>query len=153
MRLVTGVLMMLCIEGAACAASVPPGISACVRSAGSGYAVDDKLDPLYLRGDFDGDGKPDYAVVANRGREQGIVVCRSGAAAPVVLGAGVAFNYMKNLDFTAWRVHLKSRRVTRGVGERRPPVLTGDALVLEWESASAIVYWNGKRFIWYQQGD
>jgi hypothetical protein len=38
-----------------------------------------------------------------------------------------------------------------GVG--RPPALSGDAFVLEWESGSGIVYWNGTKFIWYQQGD
>jgi len=60
---------------------------------------------------------------------------------------------MPDLNFTSWRVHSKSDRVERGVGERAPPKLLGDDLLLEWESASAIVYWNGRRFDWYQQGD
>jgi hypothetical protein len=153
MRFVAGLLTTLCLGGVACAAAIPSDVLACVHAAGASYAINDKLDPFYVRGDFDGDGKPDNAVVVNRRREQGILVCRSGAASPLVLGAGVAFNDMKNLDFTAWRIHSKNQRVARGVGQGRPPVLTGDALVLEWESASAIVYWNGKRFVWYQQGD
>jgi len=64
-----------------------------------------------------------------------------------------SFNDMKNLDFTAWQVHLKTSRGAQSLGAGRPPVLTGDGLLLEWESASAIVYWNGNRFVWYQQGD
>jgi hypothetical protein len=136
MRLITLLCWMaLCLEGAT---GVPAEVLACVHSAGSGYAIKSTLDPAFLRDDFDGDGKPDYAVLVERGRDRGILICLSSAAAPMVLGAGVTFHYMKNLDFTAWRVQLKSRRV---------------GLLLEWESASAFVYWNGKRFIWYQQGD
>ena len=132
---------------------MPDGVVGCVARAGAGYEVSRKVDPAYLRGDFDGDGRADYAVVMTRGGAQGLVVCRGSGAGPVVLGAGTAFNEMKNLDFTGWQVHGKSRRVARGFGVGRAPVLLGDALVLEWESASAIVYWNGHQFRWYQQGD
>ena len=125
----------------------------CLERAAQGVTASDKITPPSLTGDFDGDGKPDHAVVVIRAREQGILVCRSGADSPVVLGAGTAFNEMRNLDFSSWRVHQKGIRVARGAGQRRPPVLRGDALLLEWESASAIVYWNGTKFIWYQQGD
>jgi len=34
------------------------------------------------------------------------------------------------------------------------PILIGDALLVEnMDSASAIVFWNGKEYQWYQQGD
>jgi hypothetical protein len=34
------------------------------------------------------------------------------------------------------------------------PTLIGDALLLEkMDSASAIVFWDGKEYQWYQQGD
>lgn len=71
----------------------------------------------------------------------------------MVLGAGTEFSQMKNIKFDGWQVHPKSRRVERGVGEGKPPVLLADAILIEEESASGLVYWNGKRFIWYQQGD
>jgi hypothetical protein len=100
------------------------------------------VNPQSLQGDFDGDGKTDIAVVVSRAGKQGVVVCRSGVK-PDVLGAGTPFNDMRDLDFTAWRLHPASRR----------PKLARDALYLEWESASAIVYWNGKRWAWRQQGD
>jgi hypothetical protein len=111
------------------------------------------VSPRSLTGDFDGDGKTDEAIVVKRGREQGILICRSGAGSSIILGAGIAFNDMRNLDFRSWRLHKRNTRVARGAGQGRPPVLRGDALVLEWESASAVVYWNGTKFIWYQQGD
>ena len=88
-----------------------------------------------------------------RGTAQGVIVCRSGGSSPIALGAGIPFNQMKDLDFTSWRIHPKAIPVARGVGAGQPPVLSGDALLLEWESGSGIVYWNGRRFVWYQQGD
>ena len=148
------VLIAVVISGvAACAADRPSEIQACIEKAGSGLTRSTKLNLQVLRGDFDGDGKPDFAVAVNRGREQGLLICRSAPASAILLGAGVAFNDMRNLDFSAWRVHSRAQRIEHGFGQGRPPVLRGDALLLEWESASAIVYWNGKRFSWYQQGD
>jgi hypothetical protein len=134
-------------------ADVPAEIRGCLQAAGAGYAPSWAIHPARLQGDFDGDGKTDYAVLVAKGSQQGIVLCRSGSATPVVLGAGMAFNEMRDLDFTAWHVHPRNRRVRRGAGEGRRPKLSGDAIVLEWESASALVYWSGGRFRWYQQGD
>jgi hypothetical protein len=145
--------LILCLAGVAPAAEIPDAIAACLAKAGAGYEVSRKVTPSYLQGDFDGDGKPDCAVIVTRGRAQGVAVCRANGAPPVVLGAGAPFNDMKDLDFTSWQVHGKNRRVARGFGAGRAPALLGDALLLEWESASAIVYWSGRRFLWYQQGD
>src|ERR1700674_3684405 len=54
------------------------------------YDVSTKLNPFYLRGDFDGDGIPDYAVlVVNRTTKVvGIAMVRSRAKQIEVLGAG-----------------------------------------------------------------
>ncbi len=134
--------------------NVPQEVTRCMKSLGAGYEISGKINPFYLRGDFDGDGKSDYAVLIRKGNQQGVMICRSVGAKPTVLGAGVEFNQMKDLNFNAWQVHPKGRRVEQGVGEGKAPVLIGDAIVIEWEeSASALVYWNGKRFVWYQQGD
>ena len=132
---------------------VSAALADCLNTAAHGLTASDKVTPQSLAGDFDGDGKLDQAAVVNRGRERGILVCLSSVYSPVVLGAGIRFNGMRNLDFSSWRVHKRGVRVARGAGQGRPPVLRGDALELEWESASAIVYWNGTKFIWYQQGD
>jgi hypothetical protein len=146
-------LLFLCLAGSAATAEIPDAVRACMTRAGTGYEVSQKVSPSYLKGDFDGDGKPDYAVLVTRGRAQGVAVCRASGAPPLVLGAGTPFNEMKDLDFTSWQVHGKNQRVARGMGSGRAPALLGDALLLEWESASAIVYWNGHRLVWYQQGD
>jgi hypothetical protein len=153
MRILTSLAIAFILQCAASAADLPTAVAMCLKKAPS-YTISDKANNSYLQGDFDGDGLPDYAVVVSRGPEQGILVCRAAAAAsPIVLGAGTAFHGMTNLDFTAWHPHEKRRRVARGAGQHRIPVLLGDALLLEWESASGLVYWNGTRFVWYQQGD
>ena len=152
MRILSG-LSVIASLGFAHAADLPEPVRACAARAGLSYKIVRKVAPSYLEGDFDGDGKPDYAVLAMRGGAQGIIVCREGAAGPLILGAGAPFNEMKNLDFTAWRIHPRSRRVAPGAGQKRPPILAGDALYLEWESGSAVVYWKDSRFMWYQQGD
>ena len=134
--------------------NVPNEVAKCLKALGSGCAISGRINPFYLRGDFDGDGKPDYAVLVRNGDQQGVMICRNSAAKPTLLGAGAGFHQMKDLNFNAWQVHPKARPVERGVEEGKPPALLGDAILLEWEeSASAIVYWNGKQFVWYQQGD
>jgi hypothetical protein len=45
-------------------------------------------------------------------------------------------------------------RVLPGADGSAPPTLRGDALWVEKsESASAVIYWSGSKFSWYQQGD
>ena len=115
-------LLVICRGCAATAAEIPDAIPACLAKAGSAYEVSHKVDPSYLKGDFDGDGKPDYAVLVTHDEAQGIVVCRGSAASPVVVGAGRSFNQMKNLDFSAWRVHARtaaSREVREQAVHRR----------------------------------
>lgn len=93
-------------------------------------------------------------MLIRKDNQQGIMICRSVGVKPTVLGAGIEFNQMKDLNFNAWQVHPKSRRVQAGIGEGKAPTLIGDAILIEWEeSASALVYWDGGRFVWYQQGD
>ena len=137
---------------AATGEALPSDITQCMRALGPGFAIDTYATPPYFRGRYFGGTKSGYAVAVQRNRLRGIMFC-SGQRSPVVLGAGAAFHNMRNLNFTSWRIHPSSVPVERGVEEGIPPRLLGDALLLEWESASAIVYWSGRRFEWYQQGD
>jgi hypothetical protein len=62
--------------------------------------------------------------------------------------AGDDFSWMD-----AWYVFQRGP-VRRGADEKAPPKLRGDALMVsKSESASALIYWNGKNYAWYQQGD
>jgi hypothetical protein len=124
------------------------------------YVVDGSLNPFYLRGDFDGDGKADYAlrVKAKVNGAVGIAIWLSSQHKLIVLGAGKMFTVSgtstSNLDFlNTWEVYARGP-VERGVESGPPPHLVGDAILAgKHASASGLIYWNGKRFVWYQQGD
>jgi hypothetical protein len=118
------------------------------------YAIVGDLNPFYIHGDFNGDGRTDTAVLIKDrdSGKTGIAVVHAGAKSAIILGAGRKFGNggddFKWMD--AW--HLYPRGIVAGQGA--PPTLRGDALmVIKSESASALVYWNGKRYDWYQQGD
>jgi hypothetical protein len=121
------------------------------------YALVAHLNPFYLHGDFNGDGRTDMAVLV-KNKESGkigVAILHSGAKSAIILGAGRKFGNAGD-DFSwmdAWHLYPRTP-VERGAGERAPPKLQGDALmVIKTESASALVYWNGNRYAWYQQGD
>jgi hypothetical protein len=121
------------------------------------YRFITRLNPYYLRGDFNGDGRADVAVLIERlsDKKQGIAIFHFGEATIRVVGAGRPLNNGLD-DFSwmdIWYVYPKMP-VEQGVEEGPPPKLRGEALSVEqWESGSAIVYWNGQQYVWYQQGD
>lgn len=120
------------------------------------------LNPFYLRGDFDGDGSPDYAVLAihRSDGKKGIAIwlSRKRDPRPTMIGAGTKSRAGGAVSddwefFDAWQVYGK-RTVSKGAGEGKPPRLIGEAILIEkTESASGLLYWDGKQFRWYQQGD
>lgn len=138
-------------------ASLPRWVRDALRASAQHALPCSCLNPFYQRGDFDGDGRPDYAVLVRHpssgkrgiafvhGRDRSVHVVGAGKAAAA---GGDDFRWMD-----AWRVFDRGP-VERGVAEGGPPTLRVDALHVEkTESASAIIWWDGKRYRWYQQGD
>lgn len=121
------------------------------------YDFSSHLKPSYLTGDFDGDGKPDVAIlVKQRNSEKiGIAVCHSSTNKVFFIGAGV--NVGNGGDNFDWMDHwsVTPKAVARKkLGAAKAATLKGDGLFVEKsESASALVYWNGRRYVWYQMGD
>jgi len=70
------------------------------------------------------------------------------------LGAGTPFgNGGANFDWMD-RWSISRKRKVNVEADGGTPTLIGDALLVEKiDSASAIVFWNGKEYQWYQQGD
>jgi hypothetical protein len=121
------------------------------------YEFSSHLKPPYLGGDFDGDGKPDTAVlVKNKSNGKiGIAICHSSTNRILFIGAGIEFgNGGDNFDWMdIWRVTPKAAAAKK-LGKSAAALLKGDALHVEKsESASALIYWNGRKYLWRQQGD
>ena len=140
-------------------ASLPPRTMETLRAlpGSNKYALRANINPYFLQGDFNGDGKIDTAVLVKEKAtgKDGIAVVH-GPGEVHLLGAGQDNGGRgDNYDWLdAWYTFPKGI-VDQGIGaEDSPPKLIGDALmVIKTESASALIYWTGKDYKWYQQGD
>jgi hypothetical protein len=103
------------------------------------------LDPCEIDGDFDGDGKMDRAILFTLKGKRGIHFVM-GNQMTYIVGGGVPIgNGGDDLNWMdRWELHR---------GDIQPKVKGDSLLVEKTESASAIIYWNGSGFDWYQQGD
>ena len=121
------------------------------------YEFSSHLKPSWLAGDFDGDGKPDIAILVKQksSGKIGIAVCHSSTNKVFFIGAGTSVgNGGDNFD---WMDHWRLTPISaarKKVGRAKAATVKGDGLFVEKsESASALIYWNGRRYVWYQMGD
>jgi hypothetical protein len=121
------------------------------------YQLCAHINPFYLHGDFNGDGRWDTAVLIKErsSGKNGIAIYHGRSNRLIIVGAGQDWGNGSE-DFPgldAWQVFHRGP-VGKGADGKAPPKLRGDALmVIKTESASALIYWNGTRYAWYQQGD
>src|SRR6267378_45325 len=126
-------------------------------SPGKEYDLSFRMTQSYLEGDFDGDGKMDVAVLITERStgKLGIAIVHGSTGKVTILGAGIGVGHGGD-DFEwmdPWQVYSKTR-AAHASDETRVQRLRGDALLVEKsEAASALIYWNGKRYVWSQQGD
>jgi hypothetical protein len=126
-------------------------------SPGKEYDLAFRINPSYLEGDFNGDGKMDVALLVTERStgKLGIAIVHGTTGKVTILGAGIGVGNGGD-DFEwmdSWQVYSKTR-AAHASDETSAPRLRGDALLVEKsEAASALIYWNGKRYVWSQQGD
>ena len=122
------------------------------------YTLEARVNPFYLQGDFNGDGSIDTAIFVREKQsgKRGLLIVHGATNDPYVLAAGTEFNGRGDdfSRFDAWRVYPRGPVPQGATSASGPPTLQGDGLHLEvLESASGIIYWDGARYAWYQQGD
>ncbi len=115
------------------------------------------INPFYLRGDFNGDNQADIALLIKekKTKKLGIAIFHSDINNVVVVGAGNKIgNAGDDLKWLGiWRVR-ENNKTNQEAKTFDPPNLQGEAIYVESpESASGLIFWNGKSYIWYQQGD
>jgi hypothetical protein len=124
-------------------------------SAANDVEISGALNPFYQRGDFDGDGRADLAILV-RARASGKIgiLMLQRAGRPVLLGAGRPFG--NGGDDFAWIDQWSvddggpSARHHSGPAAGEP----ADALWVAKEgAASALIRYRNKRYVWQQQGD
>ena len=160
-------LVFLCLQAAAFAADQgpprihPEKIASCLRlPEANAVEIATTINPYYLRGDFDGDGVPDYAVAvrAKATRRLGVLIC-SGTGRGYLLGAvtskNAPFSTMPGDNFFApnWLVYsVREAEVVAGYADApKPfPTLHSDSIAMLYEDGFALIYWDGNRFRWVQ---
>src|SRR5215467_5295302 len=93
--------------------NLPIAVQHCLQSGqASDLESSDRMNPFFLRGDFNGDGRMDYAVLVTQrtSQKKGIAICLAGRESPIVIGAGRQFTFQggKQFDdlksFDAWKI-------------------------------------------------
>ena len=118
------------------------------------YQLSAHINPFYLH--RDGDGRQDTAILLKKRAtgKNGIAIYRGKTNRLVIIGAGRDWGDGGD-DFPGLNARYVFQRAGGGGRHgKKPPKLRGDALMVnQTDSASALIYWDGKRYGWYQQGD
>ncbi len=106
------------------------------------------LNPFYLRGDFNGDSKPDIAILIKETKTKkiGILVIHSDSRHFFILGAGSKIG--NGGDDFRW---LGVWTIRTNIEEKNQK---GEGIYVEKpESAGGLIYWTGDQYVWRQRGD
>lgn len=117
------------------------------------YLLSFHLNPFYLRGDFNGDGPNDVAMLVRAidTRRVGIAIFHAGLNQVFIVG-GEEENLPEGVDLRkmdSWTV-FADREVGPGLSDEPPPRIKGEAVQVQRTGMpNALIYWNGSGYRWY----
>lgn len=133
--------------------NLPVAVQQCLQNEQrNDLELSNRMNPFFLRGDFNGDGRMDFAVLVTQRAtgKQGMAICLTGRRSPIVIGAGrpFAFEAGKQFDdlksFDAWKID-------DDTPDRKPSRIERIHLIAK-ERGSGLIFWDGKSFRWEQLG-
>ena len=124
-------------------------------SRSSNLQLSTRLNPCTWRGDFNGDGRADLALLVTHteSKKEGIAFLLQGRK-PLVVGAGTDFG--NGGDDFSWMdlCYVEERGTKHGNYKGQSVSLQSDGLVVAKESsASALIYLRKGKLQWHQYGD
>jgi len=115
------------------------------------------LNPPYLEGDFNGDSKPDIAVLVKNKHsgKVGIAFFHGKKGEVFIVGAGKPLGNGGD-DFSwidTWMVRARRAPGQTETASEHPKPGSEAVLVEKSESGGGLIYWDGKKYCWKQHGD
>ena len=133
--------------------TIPKSISIAMQSH-TNLKIYNAIAPLFLVADFDGDGKPDYAIrVYDIKGNKGLLIILSSVEKEIILGCGNIRGIRSDFSFDEWGIFRPWQPIM--LNEKLvAPAPKGDYICLRWNgSGGGMLCWAQGKFVWYQQGE
>lgn len=164
-------LLSICTTGVCQNVTYPGWLKDSLRRKGLDikYELNAYMKPAFLQEDLNGDGKPDIAVLITEKitHKKGILLILNDSSGYYVFGAGTGFGDGSD-DFVwagKWYVYKKKSAYETRFDKKSGDVLGGKEIKLSHpcisvasledgaEVSGGLIYWNGKKYRWIQQGE
>jgi hypothetical protein len=169
---ITLLLSICCLSKTAISAPLPQWFTSAFEQSGleKKYDLMHFLHPSFLEADFNGDSSVDIAVLIQERstKRKGVLIMHGSTNQYFILGAGKDFGNGSD-NFGTWLNHWalwKKKTAEETVVDEKTSDLRSSkrvrllrpALLIDQQQdggllAGGIIYWDGKKYIWIQQGE
>jgi len=126
------------------------------------YIIDNRLNPLYLEADFNGDGTLDIAISIRQktSGKFGFAIVHGESNEVFIIGAGTKVSnglsddmtYIDIWDINRKKINEAGLNEETGTGERGELILSNPSLQIEKSGlGGGQIYWNGNQYAYFHQ--